>query len=138
MKPSSLPFFRSIPLRVCFLMGLGLAPIFADDPNDFDGDGVPNAVDNCPYTSNPDQADNDGDGKGDVCDPCPMNANPGAAGCPSSIYDIKTGAVPVGSIVALSNVLVTARGDAGCFLQVKQGDPGYNGPNYSGIFLEGN
>ena len=35
---------------------------------DSDGDGVPDAIDNCPNTSNPDQADADQDGFGDVCD----------------------------------------------------------------------
>jgi uncharacterized repeat protein (TIGR01451 family) len=43
---------------------------------DTDGDGVPDADDNCPTTSNPDQADADHDGVGDVCDNCPANANP--------------------------------------------------------------
>jgi hypothetical protein len=38
---------------------------------DDDGDGVPNAVDNCPFVSNGDQADWDGDGIGDPCDPDP-------------------------------------------------------------------
>lgn len=36
---------------------------------DDDGDGVPNADDNCPTTPNSDQSDIDGDGVGDVCDP---------------------------------------------------------------------
>ncbi len=119
-------------------MIFGIAPTFADDPNDIDGDGVPNETDNCPSTPNPDQADSDSDGKGDVCDPCPMAPNPGESACPSSIYEIKTGAVPVGSIVSLSNAFVTARSDAGCFLQVKPEDSGYIGADHSGIFLEGN
>ncbi|HEU5430607.1 MAG TPA: malectin domain-containing carbohydrate-binding protein, partial [Thermomicrobiales bacterium] len=39
---------------------------------DADGDGVPDAVDNCPGYPNPDQADADGDGYGDVCDGSPQ------------------------------------------------------------------
>lgn len=38
---------------------------------DRDGDGVPNATDNCPDVANADQADEDADTLGDVCDPCP-------------------------------------------------------------------
>ena len=58
-----------------------------DDP-DSDGDGVPDADDNCPDVANADQADTDGDGAGDACDPdddddtvpdgddnCPLVAN---------------------------------------------------------------
>jgi len=40
----------------------------AAPPVDTDGDGVPNAQDNCPLTPNPNQSDNDHDGQGDVCD----------------------------------------------------------------------
>jgi hypothetical protein len=43
--------------------------------NDLDGDGVPNATDNCPTVANADQADEDGDALGDVCDPCPPSTN---------------------------------------------------------------
>jgi YD repeat-containing protein len=39
----------------------GLAP-------DGDGDGIPNAQDNCPTVSNPSQGDADADGQGDRCD----------------------------------------------------------------------
>lgn len=43
--------------------------------SDIDGDGVPNAVDNCPTVYNPDQGNEDGDKLGDVCDPCPPVAD---------------------------------------------------------------
>jgi cytosine/adenosine deaminase-related metal-dependent hydrolase len=47
---------------------------------DKDGDGVPDAQDNCPDVFNPvrpmdgnTQLDSDGDGIGDACDPCPLD-----------------------------------------------------------------
>ena len=40
-------------------------------PDDVDGDGVKNPVDNCPDKANPGQFNEDGDDKGDQCDPCP-------------------------------------------------------------------
>jgi len=46
---------------------------------DSDGDGVPDAIDNCPFVANPGQADGDADGIGDVCDNCPATFNPGQA-----------------------------------------------------------
>lgn len=44
-------------------------------PPDEDGDGVPNADDNCPTISNAGQEDQDGDSLGDACDNCPTVAN---------------------------------------------------------------
>ena len=44
---------------------------------DSDGDGIPDACDNCPATANPGQQDSDGDGIADACDNCPATANPG-------------------------------------------------------------
>lgn len=45
-------------------------------PNDTDGDGTPDLLDNCPDVFNLFQEDADGDGIGDVCDPCPTNPSP--------------------------------------------------------------
>lgn len=49
---------------------------------DSDGDGLPDASDNCPNVFNPvrpmdngAQEDSDGDGEGDACDVCPLDAN---------------------------------------------------------------
>jgi hypothetical protein len=49
------------------------APIPNDDPcpstgQDADGDGVLEAIDNCPGVANPSQLDSDGDGIGDACE----------------------------------------------------------------------
>ena len=43
---------------------------------DSDGDGLPEALDNCPGVPNLDQSDVDGDGAGDVCDVCPLIPDP--------------------------------------------------------------
>ena len=49
---------------------------------DVDNDGIPNATDNCPNTSNPNQLDSDDDGIGNMCDACPNEAGDNANGCP--------------------------------------------------------
>lgn len=46
--------------------------VYAPD-SDLDGDGIPDAVDNCPLDGNPAQSDQDLDGQGDVCDPFPLD-----------------------------------------------------------------
>ena len=89
------------------------------DPNDRDQDGIENLVDNCPSTSNADQLDSDNDGTGDVCDSCPNAPNPGGAGCPTSIYAIKTGGVTEGSRVLTTGV-VTAVLERRFFMQVPE------------------
>jgi hypothetical protein len=45
-------------------------------PEDDDGDGVCNSLDNCPAIANADQADLDGDTDGDVCDDADAELNP--------------------------------------------------------------
>jgi len=49
--------------------GPGGAPILCE------GDGVPDAVDNCPAVANAGQANSDADSLGDACDNCPTTAN---------------------------------------------------------------
>jgi imidazolonepropionase-like amidohydrolase len=113
----------------------GTSTCTAVDPSDRDHDGVANATDNCPDHANADQADGDGDGKGDACDACPTEANPGSAGCPTTIYKIKNGTTPLGLFVRVTNALVTGKGSNGFFVQVKQGDAGYAGPDHSGMMV---
>ncbi len=101
------------------------------DPNDSDGDGKPNASDNCPTLANADQADADGDGIGigDACDKCPNEANAAGAVCTASISDIKQGiGWSVSDVVRIKGAVVIASGDTGVFLQTEAGG------DYSGIF----
>ncbi len=57
------------PIARAFLLSLLLAgvPLLARG-QDADGDGVTDAEDNCPNTTNADQADSDADGIGDACE----------------------------------------------------------------------
>jgi hypothetical protein len=48
-------------------------------PPDGDGDGIPDATDNCPQVSNSSQSDADSDGIGDACDNFAPTANAGSA-----------------------------------------------------------
>ena len=105
------------------------------NPDDRDHDGVPNATDNCPDNANMDQLDTDMDGKGDACDACPNDKNEGTAGCPSTIYQIKTNHWPIATHVVVTNAIVTGKASNGFFAQVKLGDTGYVDENNSGVFV---
>lgn len=70
--------------------------------SDSDGDGIADALDNCPNVFNPVrpmdgglQADSDGDGVGDACDPCPLAAN--TTTCSLHADDADADGVPDGS-----------------------------------------
>ncbi len=81
--------------------------------------------------------DSDGDGIPDGSDPCPNDADPSGV-CPTTIHAVKNGTWAPGSLVALSNVLVTAvnTGSHTVFVQSKLGDPDYDGPEYSAVELQ--
>jgi len=100
---------------------------------DGDGDGVPDASDNCPTVANPNQADADADGHGDACDPCP--SEPDVSGyCPATIYQVNEGSVSAGEKVAVRNALVTATAPGtSVWIGLKPGDPGYSGQAFSGL-----
>jgi hypothetical protein len=71
---------RWIPLAlVASAACTGMEPPGPADPNDVDADGIPNAVDLCPYRQDPTQHDEDADGDGDACDNCPAVPNPNQA-----------------------------------------------------------
>jgi large repetitive protein len=99
---------------------------------DADGDGIPDATDNCVSVANPDQADSDADGIGDACDPCPATADPNGH-CPVTIYAVNEGATPNGSKVEIDDVLVTASSATTIWVAAKEGDPGFEGRAYSGL-----
>ncbi|MBX3154397.1 MAG: thrombospondin type 3 repeat-containing protein [Deltaproteobacteria bacterium] len=67
-------------IMACALCGCAASDTRAPiDPNDLDGDGIPNDADLCPERYDPDQHDEDGDGIGDLCDNCPTIPNPDQA-----------------------------------------------------------
>ena len=71
-------FVDGQPVRNDFL---SLVVVLVDLPAgslESDGDGIADALDNCPLTPNPDQADRNNNGVGDVCDSCASDTTGGA------------------------------------------------------------
>jgi uncharacterized protein (TIGR03790 family) len=71
--PAGEAFLRSVPYLGWMNLYVGDPLMRAQHPRqpvaDRDGDGVPDAQDNCRDLPNPDQRDTDGDGFGNLCDP---------------------------------------------------------------------
>jgi hypothetical protein len=77
--PSCSPAIVPLINQVGNTFVLNIAVVCGCSSFDSDGDGIIDQLDNCPFTSNPNQEDADGDGVGDACDNCPSVANPDQA-----------------------------------------------------------
>jgi hypothetical protein len=93
--------------------------------DDLDGDGTPNAADNCPRSGN-DQLDADADGKGDACDFCPGSPNPSSVcgeqpAVMTTVADLQLGNVAIGTEVSVTGLVVTAVWANGVYAQTPAG-----------------
>ncbi len=102
------------------ISGSDTITIHVDDgtppPLDSDGDGIPDATDNCPFAFNPSQLDSDGDGIGDACDNCPFVANPDQGdrdvngvgnACDVQRYYVNAGATGLNNGLSWANAFTT-------------------------------
>lgn len=72
--------------------------------HDEDGDGIPDAIDDCPFLADPHQIDGDGDGVGDLCDAAPAD--------PKQHLIAFTGFVPGDSVIDVAGEPSTQLADA--------------------------
>ena len=105
------------------------------DPDDLDGDGVANGIDNCARVGNPGQQDTDLDHHGDACDPCSADPNPNFLACVYELAAIRDPDHPdhpaEGTEVRVLGLYVTGvRGTIGFYAQ-EEGE----GP-FQGIFVD--
>jgi len=106
-----------------------VTPAFAGPAPDFDGDGVPDSLDNCSTKANPAQDDTDGDYCGNVCD-CDFNQD-GKCGIPDfgpfSIHFGMPNSALYQCVEPISDANVLNVADFGCFSAGFGGIPGPSG-----------
>lgn len=83
---------------------------------DGDGDGVPDASDNCPTVANPDQKDSNGNGIGDACDSVDLSVSLTAVPNPAIVGDTVTYTATVTNNGPSTASTVTVSGLTGCTL----------------------
>lgn len=91
-------------------------------PEDIDDDGLPVGTDLCPVHHDPTNGDADGDGLGDACDPCPDTSNASGEGCPVGVEALADEShpdhPPEGTAVSVCDLVVTGtRANNGFFAQ---------------------
>lgn len=108
--PSPTPGVTPTPTPTAEATATPVVVTSPSDPNDIDGDGVPNDQDNCPSIANPDQLDDDQDGLGNECDPSPSTGS--STSTDGEIIDIGSGAntgcslLPTGGSGSLAGFLL--------------------------------
>src|SRR5204863_480446 len=95
-------------------------------PLDADGDGIPDAHDNCDSVANADQADRDNDGHGDACDPLHIGGcvwTDGNGDGRQDLGELGIGRVQVNLLDASGTIVATTTTDTGGGYDFALGDP---------------